>query len=105
MTAEQIDTKIEMLYREIPKNLEERIEFRKIVNELAPDYGSDPELDAMRDWADEEARKLMFTISDMVSEYVVLSQDDTPFSPGGEFYSLLQAADMHIGINLYQKKP
>ena len=85
MTAEQIDTKIEMLYQKIPKNLEERIELRKIVSELAPDYGSDPELDAVRDWADEEARKLMFTIGDMIFEYAVLSRDDTHFLPVANF--------------------
>ena len=103
MTAEQIETKLEILYEEIAQNLEERIELQRIVNELAPDYGYDPELDALRDWADEEARKLRFTISDMIFDYAILSRDDTPFSPGGEFYSLLQAADMHISINLYQK--
>ena len=103
MSAEQIETKLETLYQEIPQNLEERIELKKIVSELGPDYGYDPELDALRDWADEKARKLMFTIADMIFDYANLSRDDTPFSPGGEFYSLLQAADMHISINLYQK--
>lgn len=101
MTAEQIETRIKMLYQEIPQNLEERIDLQKIVNELAPDYGNNPELDAIRDIADEEARELMFTIADMIADYASLSQDDTPFVPGGEFYGLLQTADVHLDVNFY----
>ena len=105
MTAEQIEAKIKMLYEEIPQKLEERLELQKIVSELAPDYGDNPELDAIRDMADEDARKLMFTIADMIGEYVHLSRDDTPFIPGGEFYDLLQATDLHIDIKIYSTEP
>ena len=89
--------KIAYLCQEIPRTLNLRLDMFKLKEELAEFQAKDPDLSLLRGQVYEESYQLMRTIFDLCHRYSQLTNDDSAFESGGEFYDLMK--QNHISIS------
>ncbi|MCG9131694.1 RNA polymerase sigma factor [Candidatus Poribacteria bacterium] len=89
--------KVAYLRQEIPRTLNLRLDMLKLFEELAEFYAKDPNLSLLRDQVHEESRKLIWITSNLGHRYILLTNDESAFESGGEFYDLMR--QNHIGIS------
>ena len=82
--------KVAFLRQEIPRTLNLRLDMLKLFEELAEFNAGDPNLFLLRGQVHEESRTLMRTIFDLCHRYDRLTNDNSAFESGGEFYDLMK---------------